>query len=115
MRKKEILFQLKKRQLAEDGLFAWGKVKDFNDLNGSVLGANSGKYIIAKSGEDLVFIPAGKELHFKNLYVLAKSNIKSLKFNKLGTKMELQTESGGAKVYNITRGKRNLKKMVASY
>ena len=115
MRKKEILVELKKRQLADDGLFAWGRVKDFNDLNGSVLGANSGKYIITKSGEDLVFIPAGKELHFKNLYVLAKSNVKSLSYNKLGTKLTLQTESGGTKVYNITRGKRNLKKILMGF
>lgn len=119
MRKKEILLQLQKRQLAQDGLFAWGKLKianTFSAFGGGVQGANSEKYIITMSGDDLCFIPLGnKELFFKNIYVVDKDNIKALKLNKFGSKMMLETLNGGVNTYHITRARCKLRKLVGKF
>ncbi len=115
----KIAQELIEKKYADDGMIAWGKLgskKDFTTAG--VEGANSWRYAITKVGDDLMFIPFSRSgVYFKNLYVINKAKIKSLKIRQSGFRkfLRMETVDGFNKDYRIIRDVKSLEQIIKSF
>ncbi len=111
---KKLTEELKVKELADDGLVAWGQ-NSSGAMFGAVGAALAGMHTISCKGDKIVIIPfSNKEIRFDDGLMIDKKEIRRAKVSGLLTaKLKIETVDGKSNSYSITQGKTAVKQILA--
>lgn len=112
---KSLTNELVSKNLADDGLVAWGQ-SSRGQLFGAIGSAVASMHVISKRGNQIVIIPfSSKEIKYKEGVVINREKIESAKLSGglFNAKLIINTKSGKQYKYTVTQGKDAVKKILA--